>query len=689
MSIRIDPRTGNIISTNPLLNPSITRSPGPVRSLQPVTPGVSFGSVNFNERAAIDDRPNSGLISIPPTRPPVSVPPASPGTTTTVRPPIINTPSSGSRPPSVTNQLQPPNTSSSSNPYTPFTPNLTNYNGPTIDGFRSLFGGTGTRGTTGRNFQGPGKDTSPITSIDIGTILKGNAGIQHVINGHGYEFELYIVNSTGRVLPIAPTAVKNLTLNDSLASWFTSGSLTISYDNEWGEQLNKFLFRNDGEDFIRFRLLPLNDNRYGTLKITKEIWELNCLFSISDVHDVSPKTKSNTDASVVTKFKKFFFKDIREHFLRTQNIEYSTAYSSEAPISKLPLDFQGRYLDANRSIFTGICIDEIIKQTFNYDPILSKTGRDVNKNNNWDDGAAPIFFTSGADETSYDALTYVMNHHTSENITDFSILHIEREENGIGFFGLKPLSRIFAKAGNKANEPGPYQLEHFFLRNDFNLKDKNKPSSVPRAPLLTNKGVPSNDLKKDIKINDFNIIDKYEFVDMSPAINSLLMTTKPIYSFDFNQRRFNIEFEEHSIDFAQKIFNENYIKNLYKGKGGNNFLTPNITPTKIKNRNIFPSYSPYGDDPITRLPDGLQKILQTGLFQNTCINFTVPGLTFRTPGKFIGIDRISGSSGDNQIDDKLCGQWFVIDVKHILAVGIYYNSITAVKIHSHNPNPLT
>jgi hypothetical protein len=78
-------------------------------------------------------------------------------------------------------------------------------------------------------------------------------------------------------------------------------------------------------------------------------------------------------------------------------------------------------------------------------------------------------------------------------------------------------------------------------------------------------------------------------------------------------------------------------------------------------------------------------LLQTGLFQNSCIVFTVPGLSFRKPGRFIGIDKPNGSP-NNTFSDKFYGQWFIIDVKHFFEKGAYYNTIIAVKIHRYTDN---
>jgi hypothetical protein len=525
--------------------------------------------------------------------------------------------------------------------------------------------------------------SEPITSLNMKSILGINLGVQHTLMGHGYDFELYIVNSSGKALPISPTAVQNFTIVDDMARCWAEGSITIAYDNEWLEYISQFPFRNDGEDFLRFRLIPLNNNEYNTsLNLSKKIWELNYIFSIYDIHDVTPKTRSNSDSSTIKKLKKFFFRDVRHYFLQAQNIEYSTAQSKNAPINSLPTDFANRYSDENRSILTGVCLDEYIKKSFNNDPTLSLTGRDINPREDWDNGSTNLFYTSGARENCLEGIKSILDRHVSETGPDCCIMGIERNEGGIGYITLKPLSRFFSRAGSKYDVPGPDQIEHFFLKQDFSKEDTSA-TRRPRAPILRDAaGNPANDMVRDIKINDFNSIDKYEFVDISPQINSSFLNKQPVYSFDFNKRQFNVEFNPNTIDFVQQFIKEKYISNLYKGRGDNNFLTPNITPTKLANKNITPLYSLYGDsnDQYLRLPDGLLKMLKMGVLQNTCINFTVPGLTFRRSGKFIGIDRLTGSE-DNILDNKLCGQWLIVDVQHIIAAGNYYNNITAVKIH--------
>ena len=52
----------------------------------------------------------------------------------------------------------------------------------------------------------------------------------------------------------------------------------------------------------------------------------------------------------------------------------------------------------------------------------------------------------------------------------------------------------------------------------------------------------------------------------------------------------------------------------------------------------------------------------------------------RSSGTFIAIDRIEGSKNDDY-NNKLYGQWFVVKVDHVFEAGKYINAIYAVKIH--------
>ena len=116
-----------------------------------------------------------------------------------------------------------------------------------------------------------------------------------------------------------------------------------------------------------------------------------------------------------------------------------------------------------------------------------------------------------------------------------------------------------------------------------------------------------------------------------------------------------------------------------EGENTEELFLPTIHKNK-KDLNVFPTFSLNGNNTAVRQRNGLHDLLYTGVFQNACICFKVLGLTYRESGTFIGIDKTSGCA-DNDYNNKLFGQWFVVKVDHIFEAGIHMNIIYAVKIH--------
>ena len=502
---------------------------------------------------------------------------------------------------------------------------------------------------------------------------------EYPLNNHTHEIELYIINETG-IYAIAPTAIVSLTIENSLSNWVINGDLTVMYSNELAENLKGgFNFRNDGEDLLRIRIVPTDAaiGKQPSLNIKKDIWELNFMFSIYNIEDVTTQGGGNSVSEVLKKYRRFSFWDVRYQRMITQNIEYSTATSE---LLSTPSKDNS---DISRSLSTELAMYDIIKTSLNDDKLLAKTGFEQDPETGWDKGATKIFYTSSANNNAYEDLMYILERHTStvdsNGVKDFCILDIERGNGDLGCFTLRPISQYFEKS-TEGDQPGELQLEHFFLQADTQSKQG---LGLHRAPMSR---VPSS--TRDIKIKDCNTIFKYEFVDIAPLMNARAFAATPVYSFDFSKRQYNVEFKDNSLEAAKGFINQKYIKPLYKRKDSNDgvFLLNNDTTYKEKKLTINPVYSLYGnsDDKASRFPDGVHNLLRTGLFQNTCINFTVQGLTMREPGTFIAIDRPHGSK-DFTVDDKLCGQWFVINVIHTISNGAYYNNITAVKMHRYQP----
>jgi hypothetical protein len=563
----------------------------------------------------------------------------------------------------------------------------------------------------------------PIPAEEYATFLTNLNQIKH-------EFEIYLDTGAGALVSktrsINPNSIVNLTIEDSLANWAVRGSITLFYNPEVEDALfnntllqtlnsespnidilksKGFNFRNDGYDLLRIRLVPkLNDSNttdINTLNITDPVhWTLSYLFSIYDAEDIDLPPGAQNQASATIKCLKLYFWDSWYQKLISKVIQYSTANSPEANIEEETLN--KAYNPG--TIFTGQAIKEILTlglsnnststeysdfSSQDKDPALKIADKLIKDNEEdkifWDNGAAKIFYTAPAETTAYESLMYVYNKHVSstalangENGTpvhDISLLVKERGPTAtdIGLLTLRPLTSFFEKAGNEATTPGKYQIEHFYLQS---YGDETKASKMFRSPTSPN----NNDDTIDFTSLKYSAITNYRTVDICALTNTVDFANKPVCSFDFNNRVFNIEFINNSVKKAREFMNEQYIKKLYRNvKADNDIFLIELNKDK-EFFNTRPVFSLHGDNELLRQTDGIHKLLRTGLFQNTAINFRTLGLTNREPGRFIAIDKTEGVE-QGSFEDKFFGQWFVINVRHIIESEIYYNDITAIKIH--------
>ena len=509
---------------------------------------------------------------------------------------------------------------------------------------------------------------------------------------HEIEFFLDSGDDTSDSLkfPVNPNSVVNLSIEDSLSNWVVRGSLTFFFNPEinetytdsntgqQGKRKGSYQFRGDGNDRLRIRIFPkLKDTTPGTdgLVITnKTHWTLSYLFSIYDIEDVDLPPGAQNQASATIKCIKLYFWDEWYQKMISNTIEYSTAKSN-----------------TDQKIKTGIAMKEIIEKALKGVASTEGVPTGSTVQEFWEDGQTDVFFTAPSQYNSFECLEYVHDRHLSNSshllpngntIYDCSLLMKERGQPNtdapekVGFLSLKPLSYFFKQAGK--TEPGPYQTEHFFLQGYTD--PKKKPTKTYKSPpqTKTSDTVDFHSLK-------YGMISNYRFVDISPLTNTLEFTNRPVYSFDFKNRLYNVEFQANTVESAREFMVEKYIKELYKNENADpkKLFLINLNKEKQEFKNVKVEFSNYGglEHFDARQADGIHKLLYVGVFQNACINFRTLGLTNREPGKFIAIDRTEGvEEGDFQ--NKFFGQWFVINVKHVFESEFFYNDITAIKVHS-------
>lgn len=551
-----------------------------------------------------------------------------------------------------------------------------------------------------------------------------------------HNVEIYLDNSNSeselRRFPINPNAIVNLTIECDLSDWVTRGTMTFMYTpnavldgksdktgndtnaipsisrrisdptiftnkqnndkvkqaNSTPEQNGTYVFRCDGNDLLKIKITPVtsdssNLSKSGSSKYagyqadaSDKFWSLTYLFSINDIEDVDSMPGAKGAAAADLKCLKVYFHDIRYQKMNSNLLEYSTALSDLAPKTS--------YKESDNAIPTGMIMKEIIEKSIK--DLSLNIKQIVGEGEEWEEGGTKMFYTAPAYVTAYDALNYAYSYHTSNeklnDIHDYSILTIEKgpTPEDYGYFTLRPLSWYFKQAGNTADTPGPLQIEHMFLQGYSDEKpNMNRKKRGPEG---------KENPKIDIKSSKHNIISNYKFVDISPFINTSTFRTRPVHSFNFSERKFNIEFENNTVQKAREFISKQYIKNVYKNESSDLEKLFLITLDKDKkNLSLTPIQSLYGEDPILRQGNGIQKLLYTGVFQNACIHFRTLGLPCRQIGRFIAIDRTEGVESSVH-NDKFYGQWFIISLKHVFEGEWYYNDITAIKLHRFETLPV-
>lgn len=565
--------------------------------------------------------------------------------------------------------------------------------------------------------------TAPSTSVITKSKFDSQFYNIQKYNEIEHEVDLYLDNSGNFDIPrryhINPAAVLGLYMSDTVNDWVVDGYITFMYlpdgaeglekiktgqsadtpiagqttaAAENGETLKSYLFRGDGYDLLRVMIMPKSTpsdgpNGSGGVDLTRNDtkWMLSYLFSIYDVEDVNDIPQLQGAAGTYMKCLKLKFHDVRYQLLQTTNLEYSSAQPKN---KTLETNFESEMAPGQGVMYTGDILRDIFDHALT-NPLLGGCEEfKITTKDDWDKGKAELFYTSPAQWSAFDDIQYVFSHHVSEKelastgadeikANDMCLLHTERSNSFpcIEEIRLTPLSKFFEKAGGKDGTPGESQKEHFFVTSNSKEVDV---TNLYRAPLG------GDNKNTDLKTSRYGQIVSYSFVDMSPSVNSNMFCSTPVYSVDIGERQFNMEFKGNDVISARRLIGQSYISKLFnEGDNPEKLFLPTIHQSKT-DVNVFPTFSLNGNNPAVRQRNGMHHLLYTGVFQNACICFKVPGLTFRESGTFIGIDRADGCA-DNDYNNKVYGQWFVVKVEHVFEAGAYVNIIYAVKVHRHKP----
>lgn len=480
-----------------------------------------------------------------------------------------------------------------------------------------------------------------------------------LIDSQGFRFTVYLYNGQDKPTPLNKAIIKSLVIEEAF-EWFIKGFILIEdkfnilqrpYTTEQTPPDGMYYkFRNDGNDSLIVTIQPVLENQPPDA-LKPEIWNIELSLAIYDVQDFGFGDESNL------KYKKLYFWERDYQTLMESKIDWSTASMVDDAANKT---------DRDKRVFTGDAIRNLI---------TTALGPTQKFSSEWDIGSSKIFYTSPAANSVQNDLDYLYKSHVSSfkggNTGDFSVLSRNRYTRE---WKLEPLNSIFGKAVSN-NKPGEYQLEHFFIGGSSQELNGQVASISPYKSPITKDAV---SFDKNIHLGQYSTIEAYQFVDMAAIDNVKVLNSTPVYHNDNLNKQFDMDYTNHDIENIKNYIRTNYVNKLKHTIKPDVLLT--LNKNKVEGRVVDPVYS-FGYTPTDRLANGQNTMLMSSMFLNQCIVFRVKGMTHRTSSVFIGIDRIYGET-ENDFDNRLLGQWYVVGCKHIFIENSYYNELTCVKIHS-------
>ncbi len=499
-----------------------------------------------------------------------------------------------------------------------------------------------------------------------------------------FYIEVWIYNQLAGFKPVAIPFfyIETLCIDESLYKWNSSGSITLLNDREMLERGalkyvdNKkdipqedapFLFRSDGRNKISIKIKPLN----FTEELPQEQWEMSYDFIVYDIEDIEV-------ASSGVKLKKLNFVDERYQILLERNIQWSTSDNEYQKASINATDDQ-------RALSVSSALKSIISTAASNfsdpsSPVInvgSKKGpKGLDKpdyplanfdDNDWDGGSpdSKILYTSTSQSNALDDIDYVFK---SLKASDGSpcFLSLDRyDREGGKKWHLTSLSNIFKKSSEN-------QVERLII------EDNQDPiHALPywnRAPFNPNETSNIKNFQSAIASR----ILSYELIPMTTS-DDFAMTNAPIHNFNFKDGQYNIFFEGNTVKDLLTNMKET-AKGLYAFDNSNQLLL-NINKTKSKGLMVNNSF-----EPRAYFPENMSYVhmAKKFLLLNQAIKFSTLGLTLRSPGKFVFIDKDTSTGEKNPFDDKALGQWVITNISHVFTKDEYVNEVIATKIDSYN-----
>jgi hypothetical protein len=522
-------------------------------------------------------------------------------------------------------------------------------------------------------------------------------GTYHQIRDQFYYFEITLYNQIKDQKPLYVPFfyVDSIKLHESIYNFITKGEIVFNSDFEIfargatdGKSSVKapYIDRTDGRNRLHITIRPVtakDDNGRVSIKdpdeekFPKKYWEIDMDFAIVDIIDLPVRN---------TQRKKKLYVFVEEHYqiLKEKNLEWSSAtiaakknggQASRLSDSAASLNPNDMLKDFLTLVSTNNDTMPKIKIGFNSDKGESiedpKIDFDKIDDANWDKGKPDnkVLIYPSANSTALDDLFTILSHCTSSD--DFPVIFDYGRSSVEKGWQLISLSKFFEKATEE-------QIERLVIEDGLLAESDESPPPphVPRADATA--GTQTKNFSSIVASR----ITSYKFTPMVSADDHRIMNS-PLCFFDEHTGSFNLLKKSNTAANVLKKLKELAQKGLYSFKNSqhNPQILLNLNKTKSTGQMTRNEHAINGPYSLKTAP--LNQMILDSIFLNQTLSFQCGGLTLRTPGKFVFIDRL-GSGDINPFDDRFLGQWFVTNVTHIFTQSDYKTELIGNKIDSYS-----
>lgn len=460
----------------------------------------------------------------------------------------------------------------------------------------------------------------------------------NLINNKKYAFNIALLTSNGRSIPIPYNIVDSLVLDENIDNPFTIGHIVINDPNDIIELTTAegYIPRNDGRDYILIQFSPYYTDTIHCLgqqlTIDNTSIEKYLKYEFVGIIETSKPiidTTSNTKKWMMT-----FVSDKYYKLVETKN--------------KKSYQMQPGVVDSDN---VSENIKTILISTFGDNIVDTRLGK-------WTKGDAKIDYTPSILDRQLQSLLYLLKHDyiiAGEDVGVKMILDYDRYTSRFSYIPFHTLFQEGFKSG-----------------------------------VLNTNGCFIEKITQGGSVGTENPIDKVLSNFKLDGPTSLV-----------NNASITYPSSEHTYDFCNTILANEHIpgkRGVVQKKVELPQMRDKFTKLFIDNgiRNIFPQAQPYIvlhknkiDDNvkvINTVHEGIcERLAQSQLISSLIllapmIKIQVEGMPFRTPGTFFDFTRfIPTDKPDNIIDKVVNGRWLITSVTHTFTYGSYINTITGVK----------